>query len=86
MATVNITNLLWIDRSTTEMIPALAEFDRQGTNVVRATEQTLTDEDIASAGAVVMHIDSNLDPVSRIQSKLAHLKSTATVNRSSETK
>lgn len=77
MATVNITNLLWIDRSTTEMIPALAEFDRQGTNVVRATEQTLTDEDIASAGAVVMHIDSNLDSVSRIQSKLAHLKSTA---------
>ena len=49
MATVNITNLLWIDRSTTEMIPALAEFDRQGTNVVRAPEQTLTDEDIASA-------------------------------------
>ena len=77
MATVNITNLLWIDRSTTEMIPALAEFDCQGIKVVRATEKTVTDEDMASAGAVVLHIDSNLDPVSRIQNKLAQLKSTA---------
>ena len=77
MAIMNSTTLVWIDDLTVKPSPILLELERQGLKIIQTSEADLKDIEITNSDGIVVRVSTDINLVSRMRARLAHLNSTA---------
>lgn len=77
MVIMNSTTLVWIDDLTVKPSPILLELERQGLKIIQTSEADLKDIEITNSDVIVVRVSTDINLVSRMRSRLAHLNSTA---------